>query len=416
MIIIFDECDEPRTSTTRVSTFEGYFKIEDRCRSILGMGEESRGTDFWCTARASNHVNGDAVFECRVWFVYVRDIPQPCAYFNVPGPAQRFYLRWQPNVGIELSDFDPEEVLRCTGITSGEDQLRSSQLLRSTPCNTTIIESFDDEGDTMFFPCLNDKTAVMVAWTTELPMFGGENLGDHYFKHVGAETISHVTESAKASMELSTVTEDFVHGDTVDEHPAGNEEAALISHELWATSVEHRINYGATVAEEDSDGNERILVLAFSRCTLALQNAIMESPVARLAAQRGIDVVPPWANGAKVLVDGVGPQHIDAPMAVGALRPWRVIVSESDEAVLMAALQGLPYSIRKIKPSNGRNPVPGKLSLMSVSSEVSEALEDDASVGAAGEDDASVHMVEICVLHTFVHFANSSDTRTIQSA
>lgn len=149
----------------------------------------------------------------------------------------------------------------------------------------------------------------------------------------------------------------------------------------------------------------RVVLMVFSRCSPELDEALLASGPALAAAERGAELQPPWAHGAKVLVEGLLPEHVEAPFAE-VLLPRHVIVREEDVDGILAALQHLPYSVRKLKPEVGRPLLPDDLALLDVSSEGTQEVEDDAG-----------HVIEITVRNTFIELpANPLSTRSVSSA
>merc|ERR1712032_312946 len=105
--------------------------------------------------------------------------------------------------------------------------------------------------------------------------------------------------------------------------------------------------------------SQQVVVLVFSRASRQLDEALLNSQLARDALARGIDTRPSWAYGAKIFVDGMGPETLKAP-CLPQLMPSHVVIYEEDEDDLMKALrQLLPYRIMKRKPeSSGKFIVP----------------------------------------------------------
>jgi hypothetical protein len=117
----------------------------------------------------------------------------------------------------------------------------------------------------------------------------------------------------------------------------------------------------ASHEEPGEAARRRVLVLKFSRDSPKLDEALLRSAPARAAAERGVETQPNWAHGAKVFVEGFGPEALDAPslMSGGRLLPSHVVIYEEDEAALMAALRHLAYRVKKLKPGTaGRCPLP----------------------------------------------------------
>merc|ERR1712187_948366 len=94
----------------------------------------------------------------------------------------------------------------------------------------------------------------------------------------------------------------------------------------------------------------------------------MSSGPAQTAFDAGVDMKPSWANGAKVLVQGLHPGLLEPPTLLDELRPWHVILATHDEDALLEHLKTLPYNIKKMRPHYGRLLVPEEHSLFGASS------------------------------------------------
>eukprot|EP00747_Dinoflagellata_sp_TGD_P030219 gnl/TRDRNA2_/TRDRNA2_134476_c2_seq1.p1 gnl/TRDRNA2_/TRDRNA2_134476_c2~~gnl/TRDRNA2_/TRDRNA2_134476_c2_seq1.p1 ORF type:complete len:355 (-),score=60.16 gnl/TRDRNA2_/TRDRNA2_134476_c2_seq1:111-1109(-) len=188
---------------------------------------------------------------------------------------------------------------------------------------------------------------------------------------------------------------------------------------------------GCYNALKQKDRGSRAILMTFNRINRELDEALHNSSVAEAAKARGVDVRPPWANGAKIFAEGVGPEHFDAPFASDGPRPWHLVIREEDSDEINHVLSLLPHSIRRTKP--GLQPLPEELSLMDVSSEgssssseqkqqtpnesralasekVSQAVEEQDLVAAL--DDS---VLEIDVRRTFIHLrprGESFDTKS----
>lgn len=194
------------------------------------------------------------------------------------------------------------------------------------------------------------------------------------------------------------------------------EEASAVAEALWSSQVEHLIATGQVAQSDGSveDDARKIVLLTFSRNPQELENAILNSPVAQQKRQEGVELKPAWANGAKVLLQGVRPERLDS--TTGSLRPWHVIVAEEDEDSLLASLQHLRYVIRKLRP-DGRAVVPptaDSLSIFNVSSVAGSSSSSSWVSEDAAQDDTS-QAIEYTVSRTFIHFQESFETRTVRT-
>ena len=88
-----------------------------------------------------------------------------------------------------------------------------------------------------------------------------------------------------------------------------------------------------------------------------------------LEAEANEAIEPPWANGAKILVEGIDASAIDeARLDFG---PRHIVVRSQDEPLVLAAFSSLPCRSRpRLKPNCGRieRPGDGDLSLLAGSS------------------------------------------------
>jgi len=207
------------------------------------------------------------------------------------------------------------------------------------------------------------------------------------------------------------------------EEPAAtilSEEAADIAGGCWSSGIEHLLQ---AQHAQNRDLREAVL-LTFSRETRELEDAALASSPALRAAATGVELKPGWGNGAKVLIAGIGPEHIEAP-GVERLGPQHILVNRHDQAELLEALQHLPYRIRKLKPDLGVRSIPEQMSLLSMSSGDGGACEDDDSEPVTEDltvetsineiPSTEVSDVEIQVKRTFIHFSQPLDSRNVQT-
>jgi len=187
------------------------------------------------------------------------------------------------------------------------------------------------------------------------------------------------------------------------------EEAAVIAEELWASNVEHLARIGSH--ESPARQEERVVVLAFSRASTELDTALLQCPLAHDAIAQGVDIQPAWAHGAKIFVDGIGPEKLEAP-GLSHLLPAHVVIKEKHECDLMNALrQLLPYRIMKRKPGGaGKYVVPDDLSLANVSSSMTGIITDaDGSQASSMEPHItenigpSTDVLEYTIRNTFLN-------------
>jgi len=147
------------------------------------------------------------------------------------------------------------------------------------------------------------------------------------------------------------------------------EEAANIVEACWVSPIEARIaaensfGSGSVVQQHCMSGslappqvhpNGSLIVLCFKRHPGAFDTALIDSPLAQELVGRGVDVHPVWANGAKVLAEGVDPFVLDEARVIPA--PWHVIVREHHEHEVYKTLRALPHEIRP-KLKRGREKI-----------------------------------------------------------
>mmetsp|Transcript_101510 Transcript_101510/g.175130 ORF Transcript_101510/g.175130 Transcript_101510/m.175130 type:complete len:481 (+) Transcript_101510:64-1506(+) len=128
-------------------------------------------------------------------------------------------------------------------------------------------------------------------------------------------------------------------------------EAAAVVHECWATAIEARLLQSAACSSS-SERNEadvengsiaidaQVLILEFKRDPAVFDHALISSPLANRASGEGVTLKPDWANGAKIFVKGVRPEHfkkIDFD-----LLPRHVVVYHEDIQDVLAALRQIP--------------------------------------------------------------------------
>lgn len=103
------------------------------------------------------------------------------------------------------------------------------------------------------------------------------------------------------------------------------------------------------ISRSREDARIRILVMQFNKISLDFTNAICDSPVAVSLLTRGVDISPAWANGAKILVDGLTPLMMEegAPsFDPSSLRRSHIVVLENYEEDVMNSVRALSYRKR----------------------------------------------------------------------
>jgi len=115
----------------------------------------------------------------------------------------------------------------------------------------------------------------------------------------------------------------------VDLEPAASispEEAARLSDELWATSVENRISFYKFVPPRAAI----VIILTFNRHPPEFTQTLLSSELAHIARACGAQIQPLWANGAKILCSHITQENLQE-VALTLCR-HHVIVREEDEA------------------------------------------------------------------------------------
>lgn len=198
------------------------------------------------------------------------------------------------------------------------------------------------------------------------------------------------------------------------EQPAqvDEEEAAAIEQERWASMVEARIAASDASAQTVSVrplDPIRIKILHFKRHPQELTTALLHSTLGVELMAYGANLQPAWANGAKIMVAGLSIQSMEqTDIPPSELRPWHVLVKESDESRVHEALSALSYRVRprlqlsrcrtltiSAQPSENYGDVPGEGRQLD-SQEVMEV--DRESIGGEYEQ------LEASVQNTFIHF------------
>lgn len=165
-----------------------------------------------------------------------------------------------------------------------------------------------------------------------------------------------------------------------DEVPAvmEAEEAERIVDELWASSIERRLSTEAVPLARSHPPPLRMFT--FSRHPRCLDDALLNCPLALKLQAKGIDLQPPWANGAKVLAVDVTPELFDIELC-----PRHVVVSDADESAILEALQSLPCNRKpRLKLGTGNVAVPSTFSLMQDFSVVDRASDLYSLPGSSG--------------------------------
>lgn len=129
-------------------------------------------------------------------------------------------------------------------------------------------------------------------------------------------------------------------------------EAACAQSLMEITEVENTmVNEAVFRSLNECDGGKtavtQILVIGFNMHPLEFTNAICDSALAQSLCKSGIDISPPWANGAKILIEGLTPSVMkEAGFPPEDLHLWHVLVNPENEKDVFESLRSLTYKKR----------------------------------------------------------------------
>jgi len=217
--------------------------------------------------------------------------------------------------------------------------------------------------------------------------------------------------------EMGEVIDQILHADQDPAAVISSKKTAQVSAELWAGSVERISTHDEANAGVADERESRLLLLTFGRHPKELEEAIEASVPAQVALKAGTDIKPAWANGAKILAEGVNHGQLEPPTVPDeGLKPYHVVLWEKDEEQLLDGLKHLPYNFRTLNPgSKGRTSVPTELPLfaMPASSDTPITLVECEPFGNAEGTDVDAG-IEITIKNTFIHVTLAPvDTRSI---
>jgi len=112
--------------------------------------------------------------------------------------------------------------------------------------------------------------------------------------------------------------------------------------------VENQMVSEATLRSRQESECWRILVLGYNKHPIEFTDAIWQSELAKSLRNRGVDISPQWANGARILIEGLTPAMLEkSGFAPGDLRRSHVVVTaENEDNVEVALRQSLSYRTR----------------------------------------------------------------------
>jgi len=108
--------------------------------------------------------------------------------------------------------------------------------------------------------------------------------------------------------------------------------------------------------EGPSEPVEPILALFFDRSSQEFDNAILATTLAHTLMQRGIDVRPQWANGAKLLVDDLQQGDVEEARVIlhGRMARQYVFVKRNHLEIVLSAVQQItPWQQRPVLKNHG---------------------------------------------------------------
>jgi len=132
-----------------------------------------------------------------------------------------------------------------------------------------------------------------------------------------------------------------------------NDEAHRIANELWASAVARLANNQSSTGciETSSKG---LYLLTFARHPDKLDSVILESELVQSLRAAGINIRPPWANGAKVLTGFLTAGDLDIELC-----PRHVVVHAEDVQKILDSLRCIAYNQRpRLKPGLGQTAIP----------------------------------------------------------
>mmetsp|Transcript_14201 Transcript_14201/g.28102 ORF Transcript_14201/g.28102 Transcript_14201/m.28102 type:complete len:455 (-) Transcript_14201:157-1521(-) len=141
------------------------------------------------------------------------------------------------------------------------------------------------------------------------------------------------------------------------EHDESNKRAAPITPPLSnvpgmlgvadSGTPSHPPNVSPSLVHHEGNGESmKAMVLHFNKHPAEFKEAIHESAVAQNLIKRGIDISPEWANGAKILIEGLTPSMIQESGFQEQLQRWHVVVCPENEKDVMESLLAIRFRKR----------------------------------------------------------------------
>lgn len=185
----------------------------------------------------------------------------------------------------------------------------------------------------------------------------------------------------------------------------------MMQEQLRLSFIEDRI------ASESSQpilevGRRAPVMLSFSRISEALETALLSTSAAEVARGKLVDVKPAWANGAKVLVEGIQADDLHEALR-SCLCSSKLLLYQDDVEDLLTELKNtVPFKIRKLKGQGVAAVVPENLSTLTDFSDDFGSVA-DASVASSQQDEE----VTATVHNTFwIMCSTESNGKTVLSA
>jgi hypothetical protein len=160
----------------------------------------------------------------------------------------------------------------------------------------------------------------------------------------------------------------------------------------------------ANVCRSDQVAPSKLTLVGFSLFSNDFEAALLRSDTAQRLVTRGVEVQPPWAHGAKILVDGISQETLEqAGIQIDDLRPWHALVFEEDVPRVRSMIQN--FAGRKPRVRSAQAVELGATLVAQDNSDDTEVKGDMADSSESevkgGMADSSESQMYVC--RTFVH-------------